>query len=82
MSYEEITREIKEALELGPLSLQEDYSSLGYGDGWSNLELSSTSFELGWARIPGGLAAAVGIWSYSWGKKSELSTANRMNWAL
>lgn len=34
---------------------------------WSNLELSSTLFELGWARIPGGLAAAVGIWSHgSW----------------
>lgn len=24
---------------------------------WSNLELSSTLFELGWASIPGGLAA-------------------------
>lgn len=49
---------------------------------WSNLELSSTLFELGWAHIPGGLAAVVGIWSHSLRKKSELSTANRTNWAL
>lgn len=37
---------------------------------WSNLELSSTLFELGRARMPGGLAAEVvevGIWSHgSW----------------
>lgn len=37
---------------------------------WSNLELSSTLFELGRARMPGGLAAEVGevgMWSHgSW----------------
>lgn len=34
---------------------------------WSNLELSSTLFELGRARMAGGLAVEVGIWSHgSW----------------
>lgn len=38
------------------------HSCFGIWRMWSNLELSSTSFELGWARIPGGTcgAAAVG----------------------